>query len=106
MNQIKDSLYYKGYMTGYQKGIRDALSGKITDVPKKDIASLPLEAMNLSTRASNSLYRAGCSCIADVAAHNEQTIATMRNIGRKTAMEIALWLNDHKIYYTAWEKYL
>lgn len=106
MDQTKDILYYKGYTAGYRKGVRDTLSGKITTVPKKDIASLPLEVMNLSTRANNSLSRAGCFCIADVAALNEQTIAAMRNMGAKTAAEIARWLDRHQIHYTAWEKYL
>lgn len=106
MDNLKDSLYYDGYTAGYRKGIRDALSGKVVSVPKKELAELPLDAMKLSTRANNSLYRAGCSCIADVAALNEQTISTMRNIGNKTAMEIARWLDDHQIQHTAWEMYL
>lgn len=106
MENIKDALYFEGYTAGYRKGICDALSGKVVSVPQKDIADIPIDAMKLSTRANNSLHRAGCSCIADVATLNEQTIATMRNIGNKTAMEIARWLDDHQIRYTAWEKYL
>ena len=106
MDLQNDSLYYEGYITGYHKGIRDVLSGKITTAPKEGIGSLPLEAMNLSTRANNSLYRAGCSCITDVAALNEQVIAALRNIGKKTAAEIAQWLNEHEIHHTAWDMYL
>lgn len=44
--------------------------------------------------------------IADVVALSEHSIATMRNLGVKTASEIAHWLQDHEICYSAWRKYL
>lgn len=106
MGQLEEDLYFKGYLAGYRTGIKDAVCGKITIVPDDAIAALPLQAMALSTRANHCLHRAGCTCIGDVAVLKEQTIASMRKLGPKTASEIARWLDNHHIYYTAWEKYL
>ena len=98
--------YYAGYLAGYQQGIYDALNGNITKIPSNDIAMLPIQAMGLSTRANNCLCRAGCSCVGDVTALSEQTLATMRHMGKKTAAEIAHWLDQHHIHHTPWKKYL
>ena len=99
-------IHYSSYLAGYRDGVRDTLNGKITRIPNNDLAALPLQAMGLSTRATNCLRRAGCSCVADVAALNGQTIATMRNMGIKTATEIARWLHNHHIHCTEWDEYL
>lgn len=105
MKAAQDDLYYKGYIAGYRDGISDAASGVTTKMIESDIANLRIKAMALSTRAHNCLLRAGCAYISDVMAFNEHTITTTRNIGAKTASEIARWLDEHGICYSAWSKY-
>lgn len=106
MEEQQNSLYYKGYLKGYQDGVRDALQGKTSQITKHDISQLPVKAISLSTRAQNCLTRAGCNCVADVAALSDQKIAAMRNLGTKTASEVARWLDANGIRYSAWNKYL
>lgn len=106
MEKTKENLYYKGYIAGYRDGICDAACGKNRVNIENDITRLPIIAMALSSRAQNCLHRAGCTYIADVAALSDYTIATMRNLGAKSASEIACWLDAHGICYTAWSKYL
>ena len=106
MKEPQDDLYYKGYVAGYRDGIEDALNGRNTAADEKDILNLPIQAMPLSKRANNCLHLAGCTYIADVTALSEHTIATMRNLGTKTASEIAHWLDAQGICYSAWNKYL
>ena len=106
MEKTQDNPYYKGYIEGYRDGVRDACCGKTPKTIGNDIINLPIKVMALSTRANNCLSRAGCIYIADVAALNEHTIATMRNMGSKTAAEIAHWLDTHGLCYSAWSAYL
>ena len=106
MINTQDNLYYKGYVAGYRDGIADVASGKTLNMIKSDVASLPVKAMGLSTRAYHCLQGAGCVYVADVMGLNEHTIATMRNLGTKTASEIARWLDGQGVCYSAWSKYL
>lgn len=101
-----DNQYYKGYIAGYREGIKAAASGKIPNPEDITVFDLPIKASGLSARACNSLHKAGCTYISDVVKLSEHTIATMRNIGTKTAAEIAHWLDDHGICYSAWSRYL
>lgn len=106
MTKPQDDLYYKGYIAGYQDGIRDAAAGRNVKMTESDVMGLPIRGMALSVRASNCLSRAGCTNVADVAALSEHSIAVMRNMGTKTASEIARWLDAHGISFSAWSKYL
>ena len=56
--------------------------------------------MYISQQIRNDRY------ISDVAKLSEQKIATMRNLGTKTASEIARWLDEQGISYSAWCRYL
>lgn len=103
--RTKDS-YYKGYVAGYRDGVRDGANGRNLETLDSDIANYPIEVMALSSRAQNCLSKAGCTYIHDVVTLSEYTIETMRNLGTKTASEIAQWLDDHGICYSAWSKYL
>jgi len=103
---LQEDLYQKGYMAGYWDGISDAANGKTAGKMEEEMALLPIKAMGLSTRAYNCLNRAGCVSVADVAALDGYRIVTMRNLGPKTAREIAKWLQEHGIGYSAWGKYL
>lgn len=106
MECLKDDPYYKGYIAGYRDGMTDAMNGKAYNSLESDVAQLSLHAMSLSARALNCLSNANCQTVADVAALSESTIATMRNMGRKTASEIANWLDKHGIHGSAWSKYI
>ena len=106
MEKPREYLYNKDYLAGYRDGIRDAVSGKSTKMMQNDILDLPIKVMALSTRARNCLSHAGCTYIADVIALSEDTIMAMRNLGSKTASEIALWLNANGIYNSAWSDFL
>ena len=106
MERSQHDPYYKGYIADYRDGIRDGVCGKSAKATEMDITKLPIQAMALSTRTHHYLSQAGCTYIADVASLSELTIATMRNMGAKTAAEVAHWLDMHGIYYTAWSAYL
>ena len=105
MTSTQDQNHFNGYLAGYQDGLRDAASGKVCQM-QEDFLSLPVRSMNLSTRAFNCLSRNGCSSIGDVAKLSDYAILTMRNLGPKTAAEVANWLNAHGICSTAWHRYL
>lgn len=102
----KRNPYYIGYLAGYRDGARDAAGGKSTLLIESDITKLPITVMKLSVRAQNCLARANCEFIEDVALLSEHALATMHHLGPKTAGEIARWLDDHGICYTAWGRYL
>lgn len=106
MEKPQDSQYCKGYIAGYQAGVRDAVSGKNTPIHENDVASYPIQAMGLSTRAINCLSQTGCTYVSDVAALSDHTISTLRNMGVKTASEIAQWLYAQGILCGAWVKFL
>ena len=103
---VQKDIYYKGYIAGYKDGIQDGIRGKSITEIDNDICKLPIKAMNLSTRAYNCLIRAGCVYISDVVSISDRTIETIRNLGTKTASEIASCLHGHGITYSAWSKYL
>ena len=106
MEQSQNDPYYRGYIAGYRDGIKDGSCGKSASTVESDIVNLPIQAMALSTRAKNCLSQAGCKYIEDVASLNARTIAQIRNLGAKTASEIAHWLDSHGICYSAWSEYL
>ena len=103
----KDNIQYRmGYVDGYLDGLRDAARNRKNKLNREEIESYPIEAMNLSTRAHGCLSNAGCVCVGDVLALSDKTIATMRNMGKKTAAEIACWLHAHGICSGAWWQFL
>ena len=98
-----DSQYQKGYLAGYRDGIIAAIQGNAKENFSSDLS---VEVMQISTRAKNCLIRAGCNYISEVAKLSDERIATMRNLGPKSASKIAQWLDQHGISYSAWFKYL
>ena len=101
-----DSQYQKGYMAGYRDGLKAAAQGEFKINFTEDMPNLPVDALPLSARAKNCLLHIGCSYASDIVQLNEQRIATMRNLGPKSAAEIAQWLDQQGIHYSAWCKYL
>ena len=106
MELSHDRNYYEGYLTGYRDGLLDAAAGRIPAALPEDLLSLPIKSMNLSARAIKCLSRSGCGTVQDAAALNDYAIANMRNMGKKTAAEVARWLNEHGVCGTAWQRYL
>lgn len=96
--------YFDGYRNGYNRGLADGRLGvQCTD---ESILHLPVEAMGISVRACGCLTRANCHRIEEVAFLREERICVMRNLGPKTACEIAQALHGLGITHTAWDKYL
>lgn len=106
MEKLQQDAYYKGYIAGYRDGIREASDGNQELEQSKDILGRPIEDLELSTRAYNCLVRAGCVWVSDIAALDAYTVASMRNMGSKTATEIARCLVDHGIRSGVWLAYL
>ena len=106
MDNRESKAYYKGYIAGYIAGVKDAESGDVKPFDMNNISSLPIGFMTVSSRGLNCLSGAGCVYISDVAKLDDNTIRTMRSMGTKTASEIAHWLDDHGIHFSAWSRYL
>lgn len=98
--------YQQGYAAGYQAGVEAARNGRIPQEYKSNITELPVDAMDVSTRAKNCLRNIGCRTIADVLALDSLVLARARNLGCKTAKEIAHWLTAQDLPYSAWNQYL
>ena len=97
--------YERGFRHGYQKAIEDYLNGELRTSIANDIEQLPLDAIPFSSRARNCLQYAGCHCLGDVCKLSEIQIETMRNLGIKTAAEVAEVLWTHGLHNTHWSKY-
>lgn len=106
MDKIQDRLVLKGYLEGYKDGFRDGKNGIKREEQCGEFKVLPINMMPLSTRARNCLTAAGCVSVADVADLEESKIARIRNLGKKTAKEIAIWLVENGIFDSAWCLYL
>ena len=103
---MEESQYRKGYVAGYRDGLKAAAHGKSEENIVGNMPDLPIDAMPISARARNCLIRAGCRYTSDIVKLSDQRIATMRNLGPKSAAEIAQWLDEHGIHYSAWCTYL
>ena len=104
--KYEQALYCQGYLAGYQKALMDYhILPKDSHIPV-DIATLPIDQLGLSARAVNCLHAAGCRCIADVCGLDLFRIQRMRNLGPKTAAEIAGLIVGYGIHHTAWSQFL
>ena len=102
----KDEQYRRGYAAGYADGVRDVQQSKVKTVKDSTVAGYPVKGMEISQRAINCLSAAGCVTVLDVAELSEYQIATMRNLGKITAHEIACWFLENGITNSAWSNYL
>lgn len=102
MDKKDTGSYIKGYRQGYLDGYRDG-SGK--ECPT-DIPDLPMEYMGLSARARNCLTLAGMERIRDVASASRTKIQYMRQLGPKSADEVARALRAMGIRGTDWDLFL
>ena len=98
--------YKNGYIAGYWDGVKDACCGKAMQWQSKDMMNLPVKAMGISSRAINCLINSGCNRIGDVMQLSRSQIMCMRNLGPKTASEIARWVTEQGILSSAWSEYI
>lgn len=98
--------YHEGYNVGYQNGAYDTQHGVTLTSHDDKQFHLPIECMELSTRARSCLMMANLKTIGDVARVSGERIPTMRNLGKVTADEIARALKTMGIQNTEWEPYI
>ena len=102
--------YYKGYAVGYkagyENGVEDAKKALVKDFAPEVLIEQPIEVLNLSVRPYNCLRYNGCVRIKDVLKFNEGEILRIRNLGPKSADEIARALRACGIKFTQWDKFL
>ena len=106
MEQPKVAQCRKAYIVGYRDGVRDAQNGMDLTNIDSDLLKLPVEAMEITTRARNCLLWTKCYTIGDVLRLDADDIRKIRNMGSKTAAQIAHWLIAHGFYCSAWSEYL
>lgn len=53
-----------------------------------DINSLPIESAEMSVRSTNALHRAEIHTVGDMLRHNEETLQSIHNLGKKSIAEI------------------
>ena len=98
--------FSEGYRTGYEDGQKDVALGVKREYASAEVLNQPIESLNLSVRARNCLIAAKCKRVGDVVRLSAEEIATMKQLGKVSANEIAQAIKQHGIQYTAWEKYL
>ena len=102
---IDREAYHRGFLIGYQAGFRDGLR-KQSSPDFGQLSTVPIEALGLSTRAYHCLYFSGCRIVADVIQLREPDIQQMRNLGKKTASEIAHTLSVLGLRGSQWDLFL
>lgn len=98
----KNPGYCEGYAAGDWDGVRDAEIGRVSSRQALDMGKMPVRAMGISARGYNCLTCYGCTWVEDVVSLNAFAIRSMRNLGPKTASEIAAWLAEHGLDCGAW----
>lgn len=102
----RDEQYRRGYAAGYADGVKDASRSRVKSVQTCGMGDFPVKGMSISQRGINCLISAGCTSLSDVTSPSSEQIFSMRNVGKKTAGEIARWLNENGILDSAWNEYL
>ena len=110
MKRVATSEYNRGYSVGYSEGYSDGKVDGAAGITKPyasdEVLNRPVESLNLSTRARSCLRLAQCKRIGDVVRLTDETISTMRQLGKVSANEIALAIKALHIEHSAWDRYL
>lgn len=110
MKRVATSEYNRGYSVGYSEGYSDGKADGAAGITKPyasdEVLNRPIESLNLSTRAHSCLRMAQCKRIGDVVRLTDDTISTMRLLGKVSANEIAQGIKALNIQHSAWDKYL
>ena len=98
--------YQIGYTDGYKDGVKEANEGITKPGISVTITSLPIEALELSKRAYNTLTMAGYKCIGDlIAISDKRKITGIKNFGIKQRAEVAEGLKRFGILKEPWDYY-
>lgn len=92
-----------GYSEGYQQGIEDAPQGITKAGVSVTISSLPVEALELSTRTYNALKRAGYETIGEIIPLTHREMIHVKNLGPQQRQEVAVGLHKYGITQTEWD---
>ena len=110
MRWVKKRAYGEGYKTGYDQGYKDGYADGQNGVEQPSISeellNHPIDSLGLSVRAYNCLLRAGCERVGDAVRLSVDQIQRMRNLGPKSANEIACAIRDLGIPNTRWSTYI
>ncbi len=110
MKRMATSEFNRGYSVGYSEGYSDGKADGAAGITKPyasdEVLNRPVESLNLSTRARSCLRLAQCKRIGDVVRLTDETISTMRQLGKVSANEIALAIKSLHIEHSAWDRYL
>ena len=110
MKRVATSEHNRGYSVGYSEGYSDGKADGAAGITKPyasdEVLNRPVESLNLSTRAQGCLRFAQCKRIGDVVRLTNETISTMRQLGKVSANEIAQALKSLHIEHSAWDGYL
>ena len=110
MRWEKERARGEGYKTGYDQGYKDGYSdcSNGTEQPSisDELLNHPIESLGLSVRAFNCLRRAQCLRVGDVVRLSAEQIDKLRNLGPKSASEIACALGNIGIPNTSWCRYI
>ena len=110
IKRVATSEYNRGYSVGYSEGYSDGKADGAAGITKTyasdEVLNQPVECLNLSTRARSCLRLAQCKRIGDVVRLTDESISTMRQLGKVSANEIAQALKSLHIEHTAWDRYL
>lgn len=110
VKKVASTEYSKGYTAGYDEGYKDGNADGAKGITKAyasyEVLSRPIESLNLSVRAQNCLRMANCKRLGDVVHLTDETISTMRQLGKISANEIAQAIKALNIQHSVWDKYL
>ena len=110
MRWVKERAYGEGYKTGYDQGYKDGYSdgqnGAEQPSISEELLNHPIDSLGLSVRAYNCLLRAGCERVGDAVRLSDDQIQRIRNLGAKSANEIACAIRDLGIPNTSWSTYI
>lgn len=95
--------YQKGFDDGYEQGVKDAPNGVIKAGTSVTLSSLPIEALDISTRAFNALKRAGFNSIGDLVNLTRSEMIHIKNLGPKQRGEVAAGLRHYGLSHTNWD---
>lgn len=98
--------FSKGYAEGYRHGRIDQENNVDYSYGPEDLLAQPIEYLNLSTRAQQCLFYRHCETVGDAVRLSEETIRTTRNLGKKSADEIARKLRAAGAQGSDWDQFL
>lgn len=96
LSRERAKAYREGFMDAYFRGGGHG-PGNVPD--------MPVEMLGLSAYGLNCLMRAGIRTVGETAEISEEDLRRMRNLGPKTAAEIAAALRKQGVIYTIWDKF-